>query len=732
MGQNMSENDNVIRPAQWRTSDPAPVVAGSAALAWGPVPDPAEVRTPDLGPSNPDPAEVRTPDLGPSNPDLAEVRTPDLGEVAGPSTRFRLPEVDLARLVEVGAPKVLRATGLGLWWLGTGALFVAPDAVLRWVRQPDRAAEIADQRAAAQGLARQVREAVRTLDLNDSGAAATVGALQRQHGNLTDAVHQHRVELRRDRAIRTGVLVGIGGPAVVWGPPALFEWMPWWGDLGVLSVTAAGLAWIGRAWLRACGADDDELLTGVAGEAPVVPVGLLLSASNRGAMAELQERLVEVKARAVVEQVRRGEWGFRFEIRTAHRLTLRQLDDLAHALNTLRGGLIVSPVAGEMQRYVVRTIHEDLIADPVDAVEAPPGWTLTQRAPLVRSYDGSTVRVPLIDSMLLIGTTGSGKSTAQRECLRWLAGRAHLVGIDLMGGADLETFAPAMHEGVFAADLVRAERVLRFLVALIEDRTARFTASGENEWNEDMGRPWVLAVDEYWSLAQHKTLRDLVDSIIVSGRKVWVRVNLANNKRQSDLMKSRVVTSQIDTVWLFAMSADDEAALPAEWRHGGARPSTLRPAKVNDPRDAGKCYGIVGAETRLVRWPGTDKGASRAAAVRAGAPELNPADAAVWQRFTDGGDVPRLVALVREAIVVNSSHRDVPRASVAEIAAHCTANGVPLAATAVTAELTRVMGKTLRPPTRDMNLEPGKNPKGFRLDEFDRYLGEWLAARRDG
>jgi hypothetical protein len=638
--------------------------------------------------------------------------------------------VDLGQLVGLGAP-VVEAVGTGMLWLGAGALFVVPDAVIRWVRQPDRAAEIADQRAAAQGLARQVREAVRTLDVTDPAAAAKVGTLQRQHGNVTDAAQQHRVELRRDRAIRFGVLVGGGGPAVVWGPPALFEWMPWWGDLGVLSVTAAGLAWIGRAWLRERGGG--ELPIGeAAGEAPVVPVGLLLEASNRGAVATLQEALAEVKARAVVDKIERGEWGYRFEIRTAHRLTLRQLDDLAHALNTLRGGLIVSPVAGEMQRYVVRTILEDLIADPVGAVEAPPGWTLTQRAPLVRSYDGSTVRVPLIDSMLMIGTTGSGKSTAQRECLRWLAGRAHLVGIDLMGGADLDTFATAMHEGVFAADLVRAERVLRFLVALIEDRTARFTASGENEWNESMGRPWVLAVDEYWSLAQHKTLRDLVDSIIVSGRKVWVRVNLANNKRQSDLMKSRVVTSQIDSVWLFAMSADDEAALPAEWRHGGARPSTLRPAKVDDPRDAGKCYGIVGAETRLVRWPGTDKDASRAAAEAAGAPALNPADAAVWQRFVSGGDVPRLVALVREAIVVNSSHRDVPRASVAEIAAHCTANGVPLAATAVTAELTRVMGKTLRPPTRDMNLEPGRNPKGFRLDEFDRYLGEWLAARRDG
>jgi S-DNA-T family DNA segregation ATPase FtsK/SpoIIIE len=611
----------------------------------------------------------------------------------------------------------LRAAWIGTEWVVVGAVVVVPVECARWVWQPERAAAL---RAHRSTLAHQALQAA---------AAARAGEdVPGLDGRLAAYVDRETRHLRQSRWACTGVLAG--GSAAAWfGTPALVEASPWFVDVGTAAGGVVGLLLLGRRWFQQRGDVRPGLLP--AAEQPEVPVGLRITDTDPGALDTVQHALALVKAKARAERVRRGVggWGWEFHVRTAKALSAAQLDELAHALDVRRGGLLMSPDPGSTQLYRMRTIVEDLIAATVQPAELPHGLRPTHRVPLARRYDDTPLRLPLLRHVLILGQTGSGKSATLREWMRWIVGAgAHVVGIDLMGGADLAAYGQATHAGVFGPDVPRAERLLQFLLALVRDRTDRLTRSGRDAWTPDLGNPWFLAIDEYWDVARHSVLRNLVESIVLSGRKVWVFFVGANNRRSKDVMRSTVLASQIDTVVLMSMSADDETGLPAQWRAQGAKPSSLLPSLEDDPRDAGKAFVLGGADgAQLARFPYTSKEEGRQlAAAPPRVPVMHEGDLDVWHRFDATMVVTPLMNMIRDAIVAVSADRAPARASVGEISAYCEAQGVALPRDRVTARLGELFGEH-RPPRRDMNLPDG-NPKGYRLADYDQALAAWEAA----
>jgi len=605
-------------------------------------------------------------------------------------------------------------------WITAGGLFVVPQACVRWVQQPHRAGVLAERRATLTALA--ARQAV------DARAGETVRpeALR----PLMDEVDERARTLRKSRWTRAGVLLGAAA-GVPFGMPLLVEVTPWWVDGGALAGGVAGLLLLGRRYMRG-----DDLPGGAPVDDEVdVPEGLRLDDSDQGARATLKRALGELRARAQVGPARRGPgWGYDFPVRMAKALTVAQLDQLAHLLNVRRGGLLVLPDRASTQAYMVRTVLHDRIAEPVQPVQPPADVQPTDLARHGWCFDGDELTLGISKSALVLGATGSGKSATLRELLRWrIAAGAQVLGIDLMGGADLDVFAPAMQVTAFGYErLSVADRILQYLSALVVDRTERLRRSGLDHWTDELGGMWVLAVDEYHSLAQYAPLRRQVEALAMSGRKVMVKLLVANNRRTKDVMGSTALLSQVDVVVLHSMSAEDELGLPRDLREQGVRPATLRAADERSAHDAGKGY-VLGARTEpvLARLPYTDKAGGRAVAEAHPAGPLHPEDQAVWDRFFGAGvdqGVAPLIMMIRDAILAAGAGRDPVRASVGEIAEYCRRHGEPIEREQVTARLTGLFGPDLRPMRRDMNLPDGTNPKGYRLSDFDDALTRLRAS----
>jgi hypothetical protein len=206
----------------------------------------------------------------------------------------------------------------------------------------------------------------------------------------------------------------------------------------------------------------------------------------------------------------------------------------------------------------------------------------------------------------VIGKTGSGKS---KGCLWAIIDRlsvcddAVLWGVDLARGPALPMWRGVIQRAAYTVDDTAA--LLEAALAEIDRRMAVLTALAEDddpdndtdEWQSGLGPALVVVVDEFALLAAfngEKGRADLlarVETIVRTGRKVWVTLVLGTQKSGNSDLGSTTMASQIGVKILLACAEGDTVKmLGTEARDAGWAPHHLRPSVEGDPRDAGKAY----------------------------------------------------------------------------------------------------------------------------------------------
>jgi hypothetical protein len=233
-------------------------------------------------------------------------------------------------------------------------------------------------------------------------------------------------------------------------------------------------------------------------------------------------------------------------------------------------------------------------------------------------------------------------------------------------------------------------------------------------------------IDEYGLIAEHSELRGMVEYLVTYGMKVGVSAILANQRPVTDMMGSTTIGTQVHIKIYLGMAPDEILAIPKALREQGVRPHLLRQATLTHANDAGKGF-VVGAEPRpiLVRFHRTRRAeAERRSRQRAADRPVTPErEQRLGERAHESG-VPPLLLDVRDAIVQISraAHRSPPqRASSDEIVTYLAQHGRRLEKTALLGRLRAASGGLID-TSKDMNLAPRNNPKGFRLDDIDHAI----------
>ncbi|ONF73942.1 hypothetical protein [Amycolatopsis keratiniphila] len=532
-----------------------------------------------------------------------------------------------------------------------------------------------------------------------------------------------RKELRRERARAVAGLCLVGaasyGAVEFWGDD-LVEALPWWSYPAAAAVVVPLLAIAGRVEQEET---EEEVQTAE------MPAGLELSSSDSGVKATLKEAFADLKLRAKVHDVQRDPagWGWTVVVAVLEKITEGKLEDLERFLNTPVGGLVLSPENRAARVRTLRIVMADLLATPSAAPRRPPlSLSVRQPVELATRFDGGRLALALFARhILLIGRTRSGKSNALHDILDALTAAGDVVvdGLDLSAGPDVRTWEPVLRKYVGGQDYVAAERLLTDAKTLIEDRTAQL---GARDWNPETDGPaHAVVIDEYGLVAAIPRLRLLVEYVVTYGAKAGVFAILANQRKVKEMMGSALIGSQVHIKIYLGMSDEDAEALPKSLREQGVRPQHFRQAADNDPGDAGKAF-VLGVEPLpvLVRFDRTtrEEAAQRAAERAATRPQLRERDQQILRRNETEG-VPALLLATREAVLSASSAagREQARASGEEIVRYLGERGHAVDKNGLTRALREASGGLIA-KSRDTNLAPGSNPKGFYLEDLDNAI----------
>lgn len=541
--------------------------------------------------------------------------------------------------------------------------------------------------------------------------------------NVPDKAHQARMKLRRDRrnAIAFCLIIAAAAYFAVkyWGAE-LWLATPSWVLVAITAIALPLLSLVGRPPRQ----EVEEA------EAPHgMPRGLALSDSVRGVARTLSEAFVNSKIRAEVSEggirAEPGGWGWTVTLQLLDGITEPKLEALERHLNTPAGGLVFSRVPQAARVMVLRIVMKDLLTDPIDAPERTFGSVRDQVAIATR-FDGGRLSLELFARhVLIIGRTGSGKSGVLHDFLDALTADqdVDIVGIDLSDGPDLKSWKASMRDHAFGPNIDKAEKILAAAVRLVRHNTANL---GSRNFDPAVDGPGhVVVIDEYGMVAAIDTLRVLVEFIVTYGAKAGVWVVLANQRAVNDMMGTSRLASQVHIKVFLGMSAEDAQGLPKHLRELGVRPHLFRQATQTSPHDAGKAF-VVDVETIpiLVRFYRL----GRLAAVRRASERAphRPYPTAARTEILDADEhdgTPPLLQAVRAAILAISSSegRRPERASGDEILPRLRQRGFAVDRKNLLGEL-RSASDGLIDRSRDTNLAPGKNPKGFYLEDLDHAI----------
>ncbi|RSM68947.1 hypothetical protein DL991_40955 [Amycolatopsis sp. WAC 01375] len=542
------------------------------------------------------------------------------------------------------------------------------------------------------------------------------------HSN-PDGAHRARLKLRRDRRNSVVLLLILSSFTYFgvdhWGRE-LWAKVPWWSVVVTGALVLPILALIGRPVPEPHDTDRP---------AEAMPQSLSLGDSARGVATTLSDAFTSSKIRVDVNEAgvkaEPGGWGWTVTLQVLDNITEAKLDALERHLNTPTGGLVFARVPEAARVMVVRIVMRDLLATPVDSPERAWG-SVRDPVELATRYDGGRLALELFARhTLIIGRTGSGKSGVLHDFLDALTSRhdVDIVAIDLSDGPDLKSWKMAVRRSAFGPNVENAERILQNAVDLIRHNTARLGARNFDPVTDGPGH--VVVIDEYGMVAEIDALRILVEYIVTYGAKAGVWVILANQRAVNDMMGTSRLGSQVHLKVYLGMSAEDAQGLPKHLRELGVRPHLFRQATRTHANDAGKGF-VVDAETTpvLVRFDRTD----RLIAVRR-ASERAPMRPEPSQQYLDvvareeSQGVPELLSAVRSTVLEIASRegRRPARASGEEIVRGLRRRGIVIDKLKLVGELRKATRGAIV-HSRDTNIGPGNNPKGFYLDDLDRGI----------
>jgi hypothetical protein len=302
-------------------------------------------------------------------------------------------------------------------------------------------------------------------------------------------------------------------------------------------------------------------------------------------------------------------------MRIEYRMALTCLDELTpRHLRAIERSIGAADHAARNLATKTATVRELLIrrGDPLASVPRPSRLPSGSRSivaglDLGESAGDVDFVIPAAGvHIAVIGKTGSGKSKgALWAIIDRLSVCTDVVlwGIDLARGPALPMWRGVIQRAAYSVDDTVA--LLDAALAEIDRRMAVLTALAEDddpdndtdEWHSGLGPALVVVIDEYALLAAYageKGRPDLLgrtETIVRTGRKVWVTLVLGTQKSGNSDLGSTTMASQIGVKILLACSEGDTVKmLGTEARDAGWAPHHLRPSVEGDPRDAGKCY----------------------------------------------------------------------------------------------------------------------------------------------
>jgi DNA segregation ATPase FtsK/SpoIIIE, S-DNA-T family len=196
-------------------------------------------------------------------------------------------------------------------------------------------------------------------------------------------------------------------------------------------------------------------------------------------------------------------------------------------------------------------IWSDPLAQPLTALPHPELVDLAAVAIGVRE-DGQpwTLRL-LFNHLLIAGVTGAGKSSVLQSLIRGVApavadGSVHLWVIDPKGGMEFTPIKPMLTR--FAAgDADAIVNLLTELVAFMDDRAARFAATGIRSYTPSLDEPYVLVViDELAYLTAYlpdrktrERIDHLLNLLLSKGRAIGIGIVGALQDPSKEVVKAR-------------------------------------------------------------------------------------------------------------------------------------------------------------------------------------------------
>lgn len=480
-----------------------------------------------------------------------------------------------------------------------------------------------------------------------------------------------RDEIRDNRQFRAAIS---GGALVVVGLGEMTGYLV----IGAEVPALTGLAASAIAWTVGRDRTQDRtpgIVTSGAGLRPGIPTGVLARNVVRG----LEASRVTAEPAAPPVQHR---WGWTVPVLTEDELTDKAMRALERRLRARRGSITPIPDPDNAAVTRLRLVHTDLLAGVGAPPPRPPlSGSITETADLGRVMDGDPLILELLRvHLLLVGGTGSGKSSGLWALLDWLTSRRDVIvdGIDLTGGpvfrawgGCIRTLATTPED---AKDLLeRHIRLSKARAGLLGDRSEPRPGGpppGDENWDPATDGPArFLIIDEYPVLVDARIdgkparLADLVTTLERIGRKTANQVALASQRAGRNDLGNTTVKAMTEAQILLPCSAGDVDMLWPGKRGEGWRPDLLKGASGRRPNDAGKAYiNAAGHDeprtSRFYRLTLPEIHRRAIARMEAGLPELDAFSAQAWDSGEDISDlierdVPKLLGDLLSALDVH-------------------------------------------------------------------------------